>query len=120
MVTEFLVTLATFDLLPTHLIDNEIYYFPSDEPYTPNFESSGLESEIFLANIGFVLWFLMSNVLLALIHLVLRIFKDKCNNKRIDSLYDKIGSSLYWNGLQRMYMEFYFDIAIISTLNLKT
>ena len=56
-VIRFMISLATFDLLPTELIDQEIYYWPeSDGAFSVNFETSGVESELFLENIGFSMY----------------------------------------------------------------
>ena len=55
-VIEQMVKLATFDLIPTESIDDEIYDWPDEEPYSVNFESAGVESKLFLSNIGFAMY----------------------------------------------------------------
>ena len=56
IVVEEMVKLATFDLIPTESIDEEMYDWPDEAPYSVSFESAGVESKFFLANIGFALY----------------------------------------------------------------
>ena len=51
-----MIKLATFNLIPTESIDEEIYDWPDEDPYSLNFESTGVESKLFLANIGFAMY----------------------------------------------------------------
>ena len=48
--------LATFDLIPTESLDEEMYNWPDEAPYSVSFESAGVESKLFLANIGLALY----------------------------------------------------------------
>ena len=118
MITKFMVTLATFDLFPTHLLEEKMYYFPDGGAFNLNFETAGIESELFLENIGFILWILMAHLLLALIHLVLYLIMKRQSCKCIHKVYEKLGNYLYWNGLLRLLMEIYFELTLLSILNL--
>jgi len=117
MLTQFLIKIATFDLLPTEHIDEEMYYFPDSDPYTSNFEQVGVESTLLLANIGFAMYLILAHALFIGLHACLYRFKDV--NSYTKKLYIKLNSYLYWNGLIRFYMEVYFDFAIMSVLNLE-
>jgi len=117
MLTQFLIKIATFDLIPTEHIDQEMYYFPDSDPYTSNFEQVGIESTLFLANIGFAMYLILAHAFFIVLHACLYRFRyvNSCTKK----LYTKLSSYMYWNGLLRFYMEVYFDFAIMSILNLE-
>ena len=72
MVIEFLVQLATFDLVPTQHLESMIYYFPETDPYSVNFEMAGYESLYFLANIGFAMYLIYLLIFVVLLHILLR------------------------------------------------
>ena len=54
----YIVKLTTFDILNTESIEDEIYNeLPDLQPYNINFEASGIETKLFIKNIGIVIWF---------------------------------------------------------------
>ena len=117
-VTEYMVKITTFDIIPVHLIEDYMYYFPNGDPYNLNFEQSGIESKLFLENIGFILWIIIAHVFLLLIHLCIFKLNGKCNYATKAN--KKLSDYLYYNGLTRLFMEVFLDIAIMATLNMKT
>lgn len=64
-----------------------------------------------IKNIGSVLVVIIIYTLAALIAAVL--FKVK-------RVWNRLGSVIYWNGLIRLFLELYQDIALLSFLNLKS
>ena len=68
MIIDYMINLASFDLIPTEAVDEKIYYWPEADPFNTNFEMAGIESELFLANIGFALYMVYMHCLAALIH----------------------------------------------------
>ena len=118
MVTAFMIKIATFDLIPTHDLIKEMWYFPDGDAYSINFEQVGLESKLFLLNIGLELWIVVTHLLLILIHALVYLLKGRCGLSK--NIQTKLGSYLYWNGLLRLYMEIFFDIAMLSVLNMYT
>ena len=113
-----MVQLATFDLIPTEVIDEEKYYWPEADPFNTNFEMAGVESELLLANIGFVLYMIYVHCLMILIHACLHRLKS-CN-RYFEKIHQKLGSYLYWEGLNRFYIEVFLDLTLQSILNLYT
>ena len=116
VITKQLVKIATFDLIPTEFIDEMIWYFPDADAYSLNFEMVGVESTLLLANIGFMKWLIGLNILLVLIYSILYPCRDSYSCFKWAN--EKIGGYLYFDGLLRLYMEAFFDIAMISCLNL--
>ena len=113
-----MVNLATFNIIPTEGIDEEKYYWPEADPFNTNFEMAGVESKPFLANIGFVLYMIYVNCLLLLAHAGLQ--RLKCSNKYTRKIQEKLASYLYWEGLNRFFIEVFLDLALLSILNLHT
>ena len=44
MINTFVVTIATFDLIPTDGLNDFLFYFPEDEPFNMQFSSYGYDS----------------------------------------------------------------------------
>ena len=109
LMNSILISIATFDLIPTDFIDEQLYYFPEEDPFNLNFQQSGYESKFFIANIGLILWIFYSYILLCMVYFIL----FKC--KQIKA---KIGSFLFWNGFIRLLFELFYEITLLSTLNL--
>ena len=118
MVIEQMIKLATFDLIPTEFIESEMYYWPESEPFSVNFEISGTESVFLLANIGFVIYIIYYHIFIAIVHACLH--KVRNTSTIAFKIHQKIGSYLYWEGFNRLYMELYFDLNFLSILNLHT
>ena len=116
MVTSYMITLATFELIPTDDLFEEIFYFPELEPFSESFETCDLETNLFLSNIGFMLVIILLHVLFVILHASIHYFRN--SGKLINKVYNKLGPYLYWNGLLRLYMEMFFEIELLSTLNL--
>ena len=102
-IVEYLIKLATFDLIDTSFIDELLYYWPEADPFTTNFEMAGIESVLLLANIGFSMYLIYMHILIVLVHACVHKLKHRgCLFQRLDA---KMGSYLYWDGLTRFYME---------------
>ena len=79
---------------------------------------AGIESMLFLANIGFSLYLLILNILAAILHAGL--YKLRNTSRCMSQLNAKLGKYLYWEGLNRLYMELFFELTLFSILNLYT
>ena len=113
-----MIDLATFDILPIEDLEALIYYWPEAEAYSVNFEMAGVDSLLFLANIGSALYLIYLHILAALLHLCLHKMRNKANF--VKSLHAKLGEYLYWRGVNRFFMEFFLDLTFLSILNLHT
>ena len=87
-----------------------LHYWPDSEPFNSGFEASGVESNYFLENVGFVLYIMYGHVLLVVIHAGLYFTRNKftCCKK----LYEKLNAYLYWQGLIRLFMEAFFELLL--------
>ena len=117
-ITKKMIKLATFDLIPTEWISDMLWYFPEGEAFSLNFETAGIESKLFLQNIGLTLYLVLFNILYGLLHGILVPFKSK--SKFLEKTVKKMDSYLYFNGTIRFYMEVFFDIILVASLNLQT
>ena len=71
LVTKELITIATFDLIPTELLIEELAYFPDMDALSLSMETSGVESTLFILNIGFVLFIVIAHFILCAIHAII-------------------------------------------------
>ena len=117
-IIEPMIKFATFDIVPVERLDNEIYYWPETAPFSSNFEMVGYEYLYYLANIGFAMILIYMHVLLFMFHLAT--YKIKNCLSCFHRLHRKIGTYLYWAGLNRFFMELFFDLTFLSILNLIT
>ena len=118
IITKEMIKIATFDLIPTDWINDALWYFPEEEAFSLNFETAGLESKLFLKNIGFILYLVLFNILYMLLHLIFWPLRDTCNFFK--NLVAKMERYLYFNGTIRFYMEVFFDILLVGSLNIHT
>ena len=116
MITNEMIKIATFDLIPTDVVFNAVFYFPDNDPFSLNFETVGVESTLFFQNIGFALFVIVLHILMMIIHAAVYKFRNGCSC--ITKVQNKLGKYLYYNGLLRLYLEAYFDLCLFSILNL--
>ena len=115
-----MVDITGFEIVPSEMINEKLFYFPEDEPFNLNFQVCGIESKFFLQIMGLPLYimhgYIALFVLYALFFLLHRVFKSKYLKK----IKKFIGAMLLWNGLIRLYMELYQDLSQSSVLNMYT
>ena len=118
MVIDFMIQLATFDLIPTSSIDEEVFYWPESDPFSVSFEMAGTETVFLLANIGFAIYMIYYHVFIAVVHACLHPLRK--SSRIFSKLHTKISNYLYWDGFHRFYMELFSDLTFLSILNLST
>ena len=109
--TDFLMEIAHLDLFPTEWFEELIYYLPEQVAFNINFEACGIESKLIIKNIGSTFVIIMIYALVATMTTVFY------KNERIWNFF---GPIIFWNGLIRLFMELYQDLALMSFLNLKS
>ena len=122
VITEIIIQIATFELVPTDEINSEIAYFPEEEPYSLNFQMCGYESLLFILNAGFPLYIIHAYIALVVLYLILKLAKKifKCKCTCLLKSVKCLGKYLLWNTLIRVFMELYQDLSLISALNMHT
>ena len=109
--SEKIMDIANLDIFPTGIIEDLIYYLPESEPFSINFESSGLESNLFIGNIGSakaIIILFASGVILSFVFY---------KSKRVWNKLKKVFSS---NATLRLFLELYQDLTLHSYLNIVT
>ena len=48
-----------------------LWYFPEGEAFSVNFDAAGIESKLFLQNIGLIFYLILANILFAGVHFLL-------------------------------------------------
>ena len=112
--------IANFELIPSGEINDQVFYFPEEEPFSLNFSECGIDSQYFLLIMGFPIYIMLGYFSLLMLYIILaltnRLLKCKCLGKVVDYL----GSYLFWNGYIRLYMELYKGLCLASVLNTYT
>ena len=52
MINQKLIEITNFELISSEKINNKLFYFPEEEPFSLNFWESGIESQFFLLIMG--------------------------------------------------------------------
>ena len=88
MITKEMIKIATFDLIPTNEINETLWYFPEEESFSASFDTAGVESQLFLQNIGLILYLVIFNIIYGVIHFLLLPCANLCKLSR--KLVDKM------------------------------
>ena len=96
---EFVINVATFDLVPPELI-LMIFKFPESEAYSSGFDTTGYSSTYPVENLGTCWMLVQIYVLLVLIWLVLNQLA-KCCGGRVHPARNKLSKFLFWGSALR-------------------
>ena len=111
----FIMTIASFDLLPTDTFYNE--YFPNMAPTSAinaNFQALGFGNMFFCYNIGSLILSFLAFPVLALFTLILKPMRRfKC----CDWLYLKITTTIFWNSTVKTISQSYTVIVMCVGIN---
>ena len=100
----YLMQIAAFDVVPTDDIFTAVFMTDAPDALNDNFETVGFETTQFMYNLGSLAFALASFPILALIALVLNLFK---NNAAAIIRARKIEKGIYWNSTIRVILESY-------------
>ena len=87
--TDNMMNVANLDLFPTAFLEDLVYYLPEPVEFNINFAANGMESTLFISNIGSSLLIIMAYILAAIICLVLY---------RVKRVWNCLGPIMFWNG----------------------
>jgi uncharacterized Tic20 family protein len=114
-----MITIATFDILPTDKFFP--YFFPlpeEDEPFNENFDNLGFGSTYFVGNFGSaligLLWLILMYIIYPLFVCCGRNQKRKWCKRKAES----IRNDLFWNGTLLFVIEAYLDILTCCLINI--
>ena len=108
---ENLLDIVNLDLIPTEWLEEAIYKVRETEAFNLNFEACGIETNLFITNVGFAIWNAKLYIFAAILSLT-------CIHK--NRIWKRIGRKIYWNGLIRLYLSVYQDFTLFSVLNIVT
>ena len=103
------IKLATLDLLPSDEVNEAVYDLPECPAYNSIFDYFGYDSTYLTSNSGPMLWFVWVHLALIILYYLARLLK--INMHRLDKY-------LFWNALLRLFMESFFESALLAPLNL--
>ena len=120
LVNKVFTDIANFEVIPSDVINAELYVFPEEDPFNLNFQECGVESKNFLLIMGFQLYIILGHMILAALYLVLYLANLKLKLKYLTKLNNYLSAYLFWNGLIRLFMEVYLGMALASVLSMYT
>ena len=98
-------------MIPIEWLEDQIYYLPEAEPFNVNFEACGIETQLFITNMGCLIWVLYFYALISLISL-------SCIKK--ERVWKRFGNKIYWSGLIALYTASYQETFLACYLNIYT
>ena len=114
MVSNVLMTLAQFDILPHTEMNEAIFDFDfNDLPESQNFYEAGYETSNFVLNSGSCFWFVLIWILLSIAQKILVYFK------KLPMFTKKLGNLIFYSLIIRIALESYLELIINAILNVK-
>ena len=89
---KYIIEVVNLDLLATQIDEENLYYLPEAEPFNINFEAVGIETKLFITNIGSVIWMTRAFFIFVIFCLIL---------KKVRYIWEKFGKNIYYNGIIR-------------------
>ena len=96
--TSSLVDIVNLDLLPTEHLEELVYYLPEPVAYNINFAANGIESTLFISNVGSSLLVIVANIIVAIVCLALY---------KVKRVWNWLRPIIFWNGAIRLFLELY-------------
>ena len=115
-----IIEIANFEVIPSEVISNKLFYFPEEDAFSLNFSECGIESQFFLLIMGLPLYIMMGHFALLVLYIFLRLCNVVLRSPCIATIVTYLGRYLFWNGFIRLYMELYQGICVASVLNTYT
>ena len=114
----FLIDIATFEVVPSEEINQEVFVLPDEEPYNVNWQQTRIDSTFCMLNLGTVLYVIVIYAILIISELIWRLLIKKC--QRSEKYRIKLSKFLYWNAINTLAMEIYLDVGLSASLNIHT
>ena len=112
-----MITVATFDVLPTDDVFPSIFpELPEDNPFNDKFDRLQIGSSFLVMNMGTMLLIFTFYAMLYAIYPCVKLIRNRAKcAKRLEK---KISKMIFWNHTIVFLYEGYFDILISSSINL--
>jgi len=114
MLVESMITIATFDILPTDDIFAAMWIIPDEEEAASEYNDVGYESHFTIINLGMI--FLVIMVFFFMLFLLLVTLPCKNKIKRVRQWHEKWSKSLFWNGIIRFFIEGSLELVIVVSI----
>ena len=70
-VNKEVLAIANFELIPSGDINDEFFELPEEDPYSFRFQECGIDSKLFIVNIGFPFYIILAHIALILVYFLL-------------------------------------------------
>ena len=120
VINQVFIEIASFEIIDSEKINDEIFHFPEVEPFSLNFQECQIEYVFFLLILGLPLYIMLAHFVLMILYFTFALINRCVQSKYLDKLVRKLKFYLFWNGFIRLYMELYQGLCIATVLNLYT
>ena len=115
---EFFAELASFNVIDTASVTNEIFYFPEMDAISLNFQNAGYETNLLVPSLGTLFYIIVGQTSLVFVHMLLCLVAAAIPKAGV--IRNKVSAYLYWNGSIRFMMESYMDVVLFSLMNIES
>ena len=115
-----ILDVAKYELVDTsEKIDRLLFYLPETEAYNAGFDECHYNSTLLVANISSLVWMYVLNLagVFLLVLCIIMANKKSCRPALANS---KLRNYFLCNGLIRIFMETFFELAMVSLVNIHT
>ena len=121
IVNKILLNIAAFNLVDTKkYLDSHLYFLPEEDPYSQSFELCDYESTLLLENASSTVWMYNFHLAILIVFVGPVLLINKLCKGTLECLKKKIEKYFFWNGLIRLFMETFFELALVAVLNVHT
>ena len=109
-----MITIASFDFLPTDKFYPQVFRTPEVSPYSEKLDRVGISGKFIIMNMGTLTIFILWQIALYPIYLFAH-----CCRQRIccQAVKNRLHNNLFWNGTILLIQEAYLDICICGLIN---
>lgn len=116
MLYEVMITVATFDILPSDLILPALFpKLDREEPFSDKFERLGFETQYIIMNLGTMFFILCMNFTLLALYMPLKLLGLKFRPPKV--LAKKIGKVMFFQWQVVFIQEAYLDLFLAVVIN---
>ena len=111
-----MITIASFDYLPTSKFYPQVFKTPPVDPYSDKFDRVGISDRFIVMNIGTLAIFIIWQIVLYPIYGVAYAFRNRL--KCMNAIKNRLQNNLFWNGTILLVQEAYLNICICGFINI--
>lgn len=114
-----LVSVASFDLLPSETFSEIMFSFSPSEPEGDSFKDMGFETRSTILNIGSLFYYILFYLILVALLVIIKGLLLVCPGNWLGRVYEVMGKKLLYGPILRLITEGYIDLSISVLIQVK-